>query len=310
MITRLEWSPSNRAIVLKNVRCAYCGTRLTDGNRTKDHVVGRRFVPKGRLNAQWNLIVNACRPCNNSKSDLEDDIAAITLAPDAAGRHSHDDVAAMEEAQRRAAKSISRRTRKPVEESHESFTFEGSLGSGIHFNLNFVGPPQINETRAFELARLHLTALFFFQTYNPQTREGGWWLHGFHPAVMVRWEDWGNPVMRGFMREIESWNHRLHAVTADGFFKVMTRRHPSADCWAWAVEWNRSHRLIGFFGEREPAQEVVNRCPPSNLVTVFERPDQSLRYSREIALPEADDTLFKIPPELEDLESIPNIGSA
>ncbi|WP_349958126.1 HNH endonuclease signature motif containing protein [Rhizobium sp. ZPR3] len=294
--------PANRAVVLKNARCAYCGIALTDSNRTRDHVIGRRFVPKGKLNGQWNLILNACRSCNNDKSDLENDIAAITLAPDPTGRYSHDDMAAIQEARRRAANSISRRTKKPVQDSRETLNIGGSLGPGVTVNFSMVAPPQIDEARAFELARLHLVAFFFMQTYSAETCEGRWWLHGFHPVLMTRWEDWGNPVMRGFMREVEDWDNRLHAVTADGFFKLMTRRHPSADCWAWAIEWNRSHRLIGFFGEREPAQEVVNRCPPRKRITVFEGPSQSLHYSPETALSEDDDTLFKVPAEVEEAE--------
>lgn len=305
MMSDMKILPENRAIVLKNRRCAYCGVPLTDEIRTKDHVIGRRFVPKGKLNGQWNLILNACRPCNNKKSDLEDDIAAITLSPDPSGRHAHDDAAAIEEVRRRSAKSISRKTRKPVQESQESLNIKAHLGPGIALDINYTAPPQIDETRAFELARLHLTAFFFFQTYNAETQEGRWWVQGFHPVLMVRWEDWGNPVMRGIMAQIEDWEHRLHALTADGFFKVMTRRHPSAECWVWAIEWNRSHRLVGFFGKREPAQKIVDACPPRQRFTVFERPGQSLHYSPETSLPEADDTLFKVPPELTSSSTLP-----
>ena len=42
-------------------------------------MIGRRFVPKGKLNNQWNLIVRVCIKCNNKKSDLEDDISAISM---------------------------------------------------------------------------------------------------------------------------------------------------------------------------------------------------------------------------------------
>ncbi len=287
--------PANRAVVLKNVRCAYCGGALMNSNTTRDHVVGRRFVPKGKLNGQWNLIVNACQQCNNKKSDLENDIAAITLLPDLTGRFPHDDAAAMEEARRRAPKAVSRRTRKPVQQSNERQKLKGSLGSGIGVTFDFVSPPQIDEDRAFELARLHLTALFFMRTYNHETGHGGWWLHGFHPVLFVRREDWGSPIMRSFSAAIDGWDWRLHAVTADGFFKAATRRHPSAECWAWAIEWNHSHRLIGFFGERDAAQEIVNSFQHQRMHAIYEAPNQPLRYSRDTPLPEADDTLFEAP---------------
>ena len=73
-------------IRLANVNCPYCGRDLTDKTRTKEHVISKRFVPKGTFDGSWNLILNACRACNNAKSDLEDDISAITMQPDPFGR--------------------------------------------------------------------------------------------------------------------------------------------------------------------------------------------------------------------------------
>jgi hypothetical protein len=46
-----------------------------------------KFVPKGTLENQWNLILNACRNCNGRKADLENDISAITMQPDVLGKH-------------------------------------------------------------------------------------------------------------------------------------------------------------------------------------------------------------------------------
>src|ERR1700692_1203361 len=74
-------------VVLKNCICGYCDADLSSDNRTTEHLVGRRFVPKGSLENQWNLIFKACRPCNGTKSELEDDISATTLQPDAIGRY-------------------------------------------------------------------------------------------------------------------------------------------------------------------------------------------------------------------------------
>jgi hypothetical protein len=80
--------PRSRAIVLRNINCAYCG-RLFDAElpATKEHVIGRRFVPRGCFAGQWNLILNACGRCNGDKAELEDDISAITMMPDAFGCH-------------------------------------------------------------------------------------------------------------------------------------------------------------------------------------------------------------------------------
>jgi hypothetical protein len=283
-------------VVLKNVRCAYCGERLTPETTTRDHVIGRRFVPKGKFNGRWNLIVNACRRCNNAKSDLEDDIAAITLLPDLTGRFGHEDAIAIEEAQRRAGRSHSRRTGKLVENSQEDMRLDGSLGHDVSASFGLVGPPQIDDERAFELARLHVTALFYMQTYDEESREGGWWQHGYHPLATAHRADWGNATLRGFMEATAAWPYRLHAVTADGFFKALIRRHHSADCWSWALEWNHSLRLIGFFGERAPAQELTNSLTPSRMVTVFQAPGRTVRMREELELAPEDDILFQPPP--------------
>ncbi|MBG6073799.1 hypothetical protein IWX87_003580 [Polaromonas sp. CG_9.7] len=42
--------PLNRAIVLRNINCAYCSKSFgPDLATTKEHVIGRRFVPRGVL---------------------------------------------------------------------------------------------------------------------------------------------------------------------------------------------------------------------------------------------------------------------
>jgi hypothetical protein len=69
-------------ILLRNLNCIYCGNPFDDDSgvrKTREHVIGRSFVPRGSLENQWNLIANACESCNRSKSALEDDISAITL---------------------------------------------------------------------------------------------------------------------------------------------------------------------------------------------------------------------------------------
>ena len=69
--------PGNRPIILHNVSCAYCGRHFKSKlPPTKEHVIGRRFVPRGSFDGQWNLILKACQQCNGEKADLEDDISA------------------------------------------------------------------------------------------------------------------------------------------------------------------------------------------------------------------------------------------
>lgn len=285
----------NRAKVLDNRACVYCGGALTHANISREHVIGRRFVPKGKLHGNWNLIVNACRPCNVRKADLEDDISAITLQPDLWGRYGHDDADAIADARRKGKDARSRRTRKAVKDSQEQVRLGGRVGPGINLSFQLTAPPQIEDQRAFELARMQLVAFFYMQTYNRETRHGGYWRHGYHPVMQTTRGDWGNPVMTAFMRTIESWDCRMVAITADGFFRMITRRHPSAETWAWAIEWNHSRRLIGFYGERDPAQKIVNGFPQLCAQTIYQAPNESLSYRTEMPLSEEDDTLFWVP---------------
>ncbi|MER8492214.1 HNH endonuclease [Mesorhizobium australicum] len=286
--------PPERPKALDNRTCVYCGTTLSPSNISREHVIGRRFVPKGKLHGQWNLILNACRRCNSRKADLEDDISAITLQPDSWGRYGHDDIPAIEDALRKARDSRSRRTRKPVKDSGEEIKIHRSLGPGINLSVQYSRPPQIDDDRAFELARLQLMAFFYMQTYNSETRRGGYWLHSYHPVMTVHRGDWGNPLMVGFMWAIENWGCRLLAVSADGFFKLITRRHPSAETWAWALAWNHNRRLIGFFGELAPAQTVYDSLPKLVARTVYQAPNESLSYRTEVPLKDDEDSLFSI----------------
>lgn len=126
----LKKLPLEEAILLDNVTCPYCACDVSI-ERTKEHVVGRRFVPRGMLDRQWNLIMWACARCNGRKADLENDISAITMQPDAFGRHADDADVLAPEAIRRGKTAFSRRTKKLVKDSAESFSIKMALASGV-----------------------------------------------------------------------------------------------------------------------------------------------------------------------------------
>jgi hypothetical protein len=273
----------------------YCGAVLTKQNRTKEHVIGRRFVPKGKLNRQWNLMGWACRSCNNEKSDLEDDISAISMLPDAWGRFAIDDPALVEEAKRKAARSFSRRTRKVVEDSQEGLTVEMPLGSFAHINFNMVCPPQAETDRIFRLAQFQVRAFFYWITYDGKRNQGRFAQGDFYPIIDVLRADWGNPVKRAFVSAVANWDLRVCAIGADGFFKLVIRRHPDSPCWSWGVEWNHKIRVVGLFGERSTAVAVSSQLPQLRMMSLLEAPNQYLRYRTDEALSEEDDILFRLP---------------
>src|SRR5664280_345077 len=174
-LTNLTMLPPNRAEVLRNSTCVYCGCDLTVSGSTKEHVIGRRFVPKGSLHGRWNLIVRACPQCNGQKSDLEDDISAVTLAFAATGHLAKEDPLLAAEIHRKAMGSISRRTGRAIADSTEPMTIRTALGSNVTLTARMTSPPQIDHTRAFDLARLQLRAFYYRLTYDSTTKLGKHW---------------------------------------------------------------------------------------------------------------------------------------
>ncbi len=297
--------PGNKPIVLANETCIYCGIPLAASNSSKEHVIGRRFVPKGKFDGQWNLIVQACKKCNGNKADLENDISAITMHANAWGKHSIDDEALAQEAKRKAANSISRRTGKTVSESSETFKIDIPLGPGIKFTFDLSTHPQIQDDRVFELARLQLSGFFYWITYDLKTRRGGFWIGYFFPLLQTPRADWGNRLHRSFMESVVAWEPRVLASTADGYFKIAIRRHPTAVCWSWALEWNHNYRVIGFFGEEMPVRDFTANFPTLRTNSIIEGPNEYVRYRTEERLHEKDDCLFvwnKIEESANDIE--------
>lgn len=287
--------PAHLPIVLDNRTCVYCGVELTPEITTKEHVIGRRFAPKGKLDGWWNLIVRACDSCNRIKRELEDDISAITLGPDASGRLATDDPLHRAEALRKGRHSFSRRTKKLVAESVEKLNITASFFGGV-LTTEFVSPPQIELDRIFHLARLQVRAFFYFLTYDEPKKVGKFWQEGCYYVEHVNRADWGNPLLRGFADAVKDWEPRLIAVGADGFFKVAIRRHPTEGCFSWALEWNQNYRIIGFFGDKRLAQQIVNSLPPLEMVSIGEKENGDyVRYRAEVPLRDEDDTLFDWP---------------
>jgi len=291
--SRLRHHPANQAIRLRNVVCAYCGCKLNAQNSTKEHVVGRRFVPKGKLNGHWNLILNACGPCNNRKADLENDISAITLQPEHGEVHPAYDDASVEEARRKAESAISRRTKKPVKDSHENMKLNLPFGKNREINFDFISPPQIDESRAFELARLQLSGFFNWITYQQDEERGYWWTGGYYPLMMVRRADYGNKILVDFADTVLNWEPRVLGHTAEGFYSVCIRRHPDAECWSWAIEWNGSARLVGFLGDGAVAKAITETLGPLRMDQIDLGNGDFVRFRTEVSLAPEDDRLFE-----------------
>lgn len=286
-MSEMKSPPANRTIHLDNCACPYCGINLDSTKRTKEHVIGRRFVPKGKLNGHWNLIVFACDDCNGYKADLEDDISAISLVSDSEKLPS-------QEAQRKINKSISRRTGKPVRDSYESFDINGEIGPGVTYKINMVSPPQIDRRRAFDLARMQLSAFFFLITYQEKEKRGYFWPGEYLPLTVVNRADWGNAQMIDFSQSVIDWDTRFIGYTADEHFRLCIRRKPDAEVWSWAIEWNGAIRLVGFLGDRSRAEAIASSYRKLKMYQHQEGEGSYIRYRFEVPLAPEDDQLFSV----------------
>lgn len=282
----------NQPTRLNNVKCAYCNIEFARHIKPqKEHVIGLNFVPKGAHHQQWNLHVNACHTCNQDKSRLENDISAITMLP-VGSKAWQPDKTHSDEAKRKG-KTISNLTGKPVLQSFESFDVKGKIGSA-DMTFNVQGPPNFDDQRAFQLAGYQLHGFHFFLTYSKDPEQGGGWPGVFSPMGLCRRSDWGNPMLQGFSDLTEPWQLRLIANTSRGYFRVSIKKDPQNDLWSWALEWNKSYRLFGFYGD-EAAIDQKSLC----LADAFNAMDwiqisETQRYRAEVPMDEAADRLFHI----------------
>lgn len=292
MSSGLQELPGNRPIILRNCTCPYCAVPLDDRNRTKEHVIGRRFVPVGSLDRRWNLILRACQGCNNRKSDLEDDIAAVSLQPTATGQYARPEGPYVADAQRRAAKTFSRRTRKLVRDSGEKLNIESAPMPGVRMTFDVRTQPQADKERVFELAQFHVRGFFYFITYDQLTRSGRFWRGEFIPLLFSPRTDWGNVVQRAFMNAVVEWEPQFLGGTADGMFKVIIRKHPGEEFFAWALEWNENMRVVGFIGEVDIATTIAGAFPKFNMSMVPQPDGSQIGFRIERALSQDDDRMF------------------
>lgn len=282
-----------QSVLLKNRTCPYCGVKITNQNDSKEHVIGRNFVPVGSFDNQWNLIVQSCKCCNNKKSDLEDDISALTLALCIKSNQNLSE-STIQKIKRKIEKCVSRKTKKTIENSIITGGASLSYIKSLVIDINYKAPAQLETDRCFELARYHLMAFFYFVSFNEETMEGGFFPEGFHPAFQAPYSDWGNVEQIEFMKAVSNWQPKFLGITANGFFKIIIKKHPLVSCWSWAVEWNKSYRLLGFLGCRRTAEDIVHQIPKLQWQMLTHKQETTQYYREEVKLNDNDDTLFNI----------------
>jgi HNH endonuclease len=280
--------------LLDNVTCPYCGAPLSTTTAQKEHVVARRLVPKGKLNGEWNLLVAACESCNNKKSDLEDEVAAISMQPDAYGRFASDDSQLQTDAENKAKSSYSRRTKKLVKDSVEKVSVDLGNTGVLSAMLEFEGPAQLDRQRLYELCHYQVRAFFYLLTYDSTKKVGGFWRGCFSAVQYAPRSDWGNSRQRSFAKTTVEWEPRLITSTAiaDGFYAIAIRRHPVSDCWSWAIEMNKAYRCLGFFGNQEVCERIADSLDQLTASSISQNNEGAFAIRRETRLSESEDVLF------------------
>jgi hypothetical protein len=281
--------PTSQDLSLRNRNCIYCCRPFEKATRSREHVIGRQFVPQGTL--EINLVAWACLSCNNEKSDLEDDISLISMLPAIADALPAMDARSADIA-RKAQHAISRRTGKLVKDSRETFEIAGQIFPGVTATFKMVSNPQTDPERVQRLAMLHVQAFHYFTTYKKDQRIG-WSMPGVCAAAGdYRRPDWGNDRLRYFMNTTRDWDPRFVLTGRETFFKTMIRRRLPDMLWSWAVEWNQSFRIIGFYGDENLVDAALDALPVLKSKPVLKAPDRYFRMREETALPDSEDVLF------------------
>jgi hypothetical protein len=291
----------NQPMRLKNQNCPYCGEMIhSPAEKNVDHVIGRRFVPKNTLANSWNLLVNAHKTCNAEKADYENDISAITLQQLAASTPDFSQNSKLLKAElTRKQRARSFLTRKYVGESHESLTIGGALGA-TKLTFTLASPPRLSEDRVLRLAALQIRGLASLIFSDERTLQFSYLPSCIVLVVECSRGDWGNVRAKSFMGAVSEWEVRLLiAGLAEGYFQAVIRKEPgSRPVWAWALEWNKALRLMGFMGDEvESLQEMANELPEPSWDRHWQTdsPEKGRILSRmrlETPLAPDEDTLF------------------
>jgi len=306
MITNLETAP----IVLdNNYLCPYCGANLSilgEKETNVEHVIGRRFLPKGFLDGEWNFIIRACKKCNEEKAKLEGGISVISLIDQAPAAN----VELRNELKRKLGKKDAitgkfrganhPETNKPIALSGIKENIEFSF-SNFKVSVALSGPPQAMKSELL-LSTYHIQG-FYYLIANIEPNDASLTKASsekclFLPSNLVvplfslKKTDWGNVSAQELISRTSSWETCFKLVTGKGFFKCIMRRDPSRSKSPifWALEWNNNLRIIGMIREQGQPDMVEQNLPTAKFINI----DSSTRICEEIPLPEHDDTLFLI----------------
>jgi len=244
-----------------NQYCLYCGTYVGKGSgveSNKEHLIAREFVPNHCLKStDFNFIFRCCVSCNTKKSSIERHLSTTTLFNSDSRIQN---IKINELALNKASKDYHPNHKgKLVADSSIQQQIE-FVGSGIKLKIGFVAPPQSNEEYVVELAYRQIQGLFTLVTSsNPLRAETTCLLpfDSFHLLGMYPKNDWGNRQIEYAIKKTEGWFCCCNISIADGYFKaILLKSNQSQEGWFWALEWNKSVRILGAIITKESLSSV------------------------------------------------------
>lgn len=274
--------------------CLYCAIdlQLSDIVSNREHLIGTEFVPRGSFGTgqAFNFIFRACKRCNDEKGKLDRHVSSVTLVSSRACANDHQ---ALESAKRKANKDYHPDKKGVlIKDSNENHQISTQLSAGVNMSADLVSSPQLNRDYAFTLAFRHIQGLFSLITSSdPQQPDGTRLLLSKHFKVFEIYKDsdWGNPQLQEVISRSNSWSCRANILTANGYFKaIMKRDDENNSGWFWALEWNKSYRIVGFISSPDEVPEIF--CELPELIWMHVSPTTKIR--REVPLNAENDTLF------------------
>jgi hypothetical protein len=261
----------------------------------KEHLIGREFVPTGAFDGGdlFNFIFRACKECNDEKSVMERHISSISIfnSPVRAISSAHNDLA-----QRKASKDYHPSKKGTlIKDSGDQLKFTCKFGPA-NISIGASSPPQANPEHIKFLAFRHVQGFFSLITSrNPLIAEGTTLLDFnyffFHSSY--GYADWGNPQLAEIMERMREIPCYVNIETANGFFKVIMRRSPCEfGEWFWALEWNKSFRVVGAISQSGRLPTIFQNLSELKWTNLGIQDGAITRIREEISLNPEHDILF------------------
>jgi hypothetical protein len=254
-------------------------------------LIGRNFVPKGSLTGDsFNFVFRACIECNSEKSNAERHVSTVSLfnSPARLEGRAINDLAI-----RKASKDYHPIAQKLVRDASVPHKIE-TEGNGFSSNLHMTSPPQLEHKSVILLAVRQIQGLFaLITTEDPRIPEKSKILSASNVLVHMNYNygDWGNPQLLEIVERTKDWQAPLVVNSASSHFKAILRLPKSpGEGYFWALEWNKSVRIVGAICHPNQNPAWLDNLPTLNWWSIPGK-DQS-RIRMEIPLGENSDYLF------------------